>query len=840
MQRRARRGVAVGRFSLAGVALGVVLAACGSNPTALETTGMSREPIVGGTPDPHVATAGTVVNRYAPLEADAPQGSTTLMVTHAAAALQAAPGDLLLVVQMQGATMDDTNTPTYGAVRSLGGAGLYEMVTVGSVAGDEVTLAAGCGLLNSYSAAGATQVVWVPQYATLTVLAGGTITCPPWNGQVGGVIALQANTIDLEGSIDASKLGFRGGQLIDQTAEPPTVTFQYCSTDPDTGGEKGESVVGFETGYDPIGGRYSLGAPANGGGGGAAHNGGGGGGANGGAVAGWNGAGVMPSGGTPAGPWSEAWALDESAIAAGGPTTSSGGGRGGYSFSLNARNPLTTAPGDITWGGDLRNYRGGLGGRPLSGDPTTRLFAGGGGGAGSENNGNGGPGGNGGGIVVVLANSIVGNGKLTADGDVGGPTTGVGRDGAGGGGAGGSIAVFAASMNPGIATSAQGGLGGVQTINAFLYGNEAEGPGGGGGGGFVALPSGATGPLLAGGAGGTTNSPAMFAFTPNGATNGGPGALVTLASAASPSICIASDFGVAMTDGVQTVSPGSDVTYTITVTNNGPNPATGATLSDPFSTGGMFASDTWTCSGAGCPATSGSGDIDATIGSLSAGQSATFTVSAVVSPSATGTLSNTATVSPPHGIVDGNPGNNSVTLENPIAGGSLGGADAGGDGGPAGAGDAGNEAEGGESDAAAGEDSANGSETGAPVDGAAAGGDGGSVVDMADAAAADGGEGSEGGDGGADASDASAASEGATDSGGDGGDASMEVVTDAGLEGRGDDAMAGPDLGILQGGGLSCTAAVGSARSDRGLQVGLVAALVGLGARSRRRGRSRR
>ena len=60
-------------------------------------------------------------------------------------------------------------------------------------------LGAGAGLLNSYRTAAATasagqrtfQVIRVPQYTTATTSSG--LTALPWNGTVGGVLALDAS-----------------------------------------------------------------------------------------------------------------------------------------------------------------------------------------------------------------------------------------------------------------------------------------------------------------------------------------------------------------------------------------------------------------------------------------------------------------------------------------------------------------------------------------------------------------------------------------------------------------------------------------------------------------------
>jgi uncharacterized repeat protein (TIGR01451 family) len=120
------------------------------------------------------------------------------------------------------------------------------------------------------------------------------------------------------------------------------------------------------------------------------------------------------------------------------------------------------------------------------------------------------------------------------------------------------------------------------------------------------------------------------------------------------------DLRISKTDGVTSVQPGDAVTYTITVSNFGPQAVNAATVTDimPAALTGV----TWTCSassGSSCPA-SGNGNIGAAVSLLNGGN-ATFIVNATVSPSATGTLANTATVAAPAGVVDPIGANNTAT-----------------------------------------------------------------------------------------------------------------------------------------------------------------------------------
>src|SRR6185369_9300776 len=120
---------------------------------------------------------------------------------------------------------------------------------------------------------------------------------------------------------------------------------------------------------------------------------------------------------------------------------------------------------------------------------------------------------------------------------------------------------------------------------------------------------------------------------------------------------LSADLSITKTDGVTTATPGGSVTYTITASNAGADPVTGATVVDTFP---AILTCTWTCVGAGggtCTA-SGSGNINDTV-NLPAGASVTYTASCAINASATGTLSNTATVS--SAIADPNPANNTAT-----------------------------------------------------------------------------------------------------------------------------------------------------------------------------------
>jgi MYXO-CTERM domain-containing protein len=524
MKRSNRKRQFLGRWISQSFVLGplVFLMVAGAGcPSLFQSDGQRavriRQAVVGKDGDRTITAANTVVNTYAALYAGVNRNNNKITVRpteDATFANSLAQGDLLLIIQMAGAAMDTTNTIDYGTVSStnLGNAGHYEFASVESVTGNEITLT--CLLKNDYTGpAGKTQVVRVPQYKTLTIQSANnaSITAPAWDGTVGGVVAVHAETtLVLNGKIDVTAKGFRGGATDDNTGSTST----YRSPNDTDGADKGESIVGYGAEYNTRGGRYGRGAPANGGGGGDSHNAGGGGGANARHGVAWTGQGVMSTSVTGG---AAAWPLDPNYAG----RNSEGGGRGGYSYSENTADPTVTGPDDATaWGGDGRRQVGGLGGHPVDNNPASRLFVGGGGGAGDGNNGVAGRGGKGGGLVFIIAGSVTGTGSIVADGEAGANAadgTG-GGDAAGGGGGGGTVVVHAVSV-AGISIAADGGSGGLQTGTR----TDTEGPGGGGGGGYIAVAGGTVTTSAKGGLGGTTSHAVMAKFPSNGATAGNDG-----------------------------------------------------------------------------------------------------------------------------------------------------------------------------------------------------------------------------------------------------------------------------------------------------------------------------
>jgi len=607
-----------------------------------------------------VSAANTIVNEYTAVTANITPGATSITVANSALnsngrfALPLQPGDLIMIYQVQGGFMRNqfdvgpTDT-SWGRMNGYYTVGNYEFRQVLSVP-NATTINIDCGTTYQYDVVNSQhpEVIRVPRYTTLTINAGGVLTCDDWNGTVGGVLAVevQGNTVvNAGGVIDATGRGFRGGSLVGDNATSFGVNTVY-STNNTLGAEKGESIINYGVGYNSPtmwGGQYCKGAPANGGGGGDAHNAGGGGGANGpnstSAVAVWSGNGI------PDPAYAAAWNLEPpiNTMTLRTAANSSGGGRGGYSFSSQNQNAGTTGPGNGAWGGDSRNHEAcGLGGRSLD-YSSGKIFLGGGGGAGDQNESGGGAGGDGGGLIYLMCfGSVTGSGTISSNGNPGNnaqggtnPVTGI--DGAGGAGGGGTVIVnsIGGCANT-IVINANGGTGGNQVIVRPLFNlsDEAEGPGGGGGGGYIAVSSGSPTRTANGGNNGTTNSTGLTEFPPNGATRGCPGtnnATIT-------------NFDFSVTN--QTICAGISAVIPVTVTGTPPpgyqinwyNTAvggvpffTGATYTTPVLAVGTYTYYVSTCAGwwrepvtitvVGAPVTT----VSASANPICSGQSTTLT-----------------------------------------------------------------------------------------------------------------------------------------------------------------------------------------------------------------------
>ncbi len=401
----------------------------------------------------------TIVNCYAPTTAF---GATSITIGAVVGTGTFSNGDLVLVWQTSGlAATSGVQTPI-DLTASVSNIGRYEFARVTTFTGGN-TLNLAEALVNTYSVAN-TQVVRVPEYTTVGVAAGRTISATPFNGRTGGMVAfLATGAVTLNGTLDASGDGYRGG-LVQTSASGSIVCGMALQNNmdvaPPNGAPKGEGLTG----------NYGL------------------------TVSGRGNAGIAGGGGN--GSTSGANCHDSGGGGGGHIGT---GGRGGFSV----------------WDG--LDY-GGYGGAPLVYNPLTRIFMGGGGGSGRNTNATASGGGAGGGVILVRAASVSGTGTITANGAT--PASSA-QDGAGGGGAGGSVLVRTTGTVACSVARANGFAGGNTTYPT----DTDHGPGGGGAGGKLLVQSNgavtgscsmAANYTVAGGAAGL----ATFSGTAHGATAG--------------------------------------------------------------------------------------------------------------------------------------------------------------------------------------------------------------------------------------------------------------------------------------------------------------------------------
>ncbi len=118
--------------------------------------------------------------------------------------------------------------------------------------------------------------------------------------------------------------------------------------------------------------------------------------------------------------------------------------------------------------------------------------------------------------------------------------------------------------------------------------------------------------------------------------------------------------------GPSTANAGTAISYRVAIRNDGPSAANNATFNDPVPNGVSAISATCTLptGGAACPAslTVSGNTVSGAIPTMPAGGAVVIVINGTILPSATGSLSNTATAAPPSGTTDPNAGNSSSTV----------------------------------------------------------------------------------------------------------------------------------------------------------------------------------
>ena len=184
--------------------------------------------------------------------------------------------DRVLVHQAKGMSLSNSANDS-GVPQSQASCGYFDFATVDRVVGNRVYLTTHLAHGFDYNMTGLVQMV--PVVYSSRVRINGPLTASAWNGQCGGIIAIEAtDTIVLNSSIDVSAIGFKGGdvsQPYHNCGTSPAMDAQFPSA---MYGQKGEGCATLDVSRQAGRGRI-----ASGGGGGANHNAGGAGGGNGGA-----------------------------------------------------------------------------------------------------------------------------------------------------------------------------------------------------------------------------------------------------------------------------------------------------------------------------------------------------------------------------------------------------------------------------------------------------------------------------------------------------------------------------------------------------------------------------
>ncbi len=344
-------------------------------------------------------------------------------------------GEFVIVMQMQDDVIgaNTTNAATFGDLSTIANTGKFEVAKITAVnlsAGTPTSITLGSALVNTYNtgANSAVQIITFRRLSAAAFTSTNSITGLTWDGNVGGIIAIEVGTVfTLADNITADGLGFAGGlkntpQFASTSCDP-----NYIMAIGNKWAGKGEGIY-KNTNAAFTGARGKI---LTGGGGGNDENSGGGGGGN---------------------------------------YTSGGMGGPGYNGSASGCSPTVGGLGGIS----LSSYIG-----------PSQVYMGGGGGGGHENNSVGTVGGNGGGIILIKTGTLVTTGScgaisITATGIT---TANAGNDASGGGGAGGSIIfqvnTYSISSTCPLTVSSNGGTGGDVGYSV------AHGAGGGGGQGAV-------------------------------------------------------------------------------------------------------------------------------------------------------------------------------------------------------------------------------------------------------------------------------------------------------------------------------------------------------------------
>lgn len=149
-----------------------------------------------------VTSTNIIINDYTRITtASVSSGSTSFDVNSAS---EFSVGDEILIIQMQHSS----------------NAGVYEFANIFAINSNAITISE--SLSNSYASgtfdsgtSTAAQIVKVPQYTSVTIDSGASLTASAWDGYKGGILVFRASgDVNVTGIINLTGKGFRGGDRV--------------------------------------------------------------------------------------------------------------------------------------------------------------------------------------------------------------------------------------------------------------------------------------------------------------------------------------------------------------------------------------------------------------------------------------------------------------------------------------------------------------------------------------------------------------------------------------------------------------------------------------------------
>ena len=127
-----------------------------------------------------------VINKYTPVTSFGCDSSQLYVLSPKDFSVK----DKILIIQMQGAQVDTSNSILFGSIDNLGSAGHFEINQIESIVGNKIGLK--FSLFFPYDISGKVQLIKIPEYTNAIV---NGLTCQNWDGSTGGVLVFEVKNI---------------------------------------------------------------------------------------------------------------------------------------------------------------------------------------------------------------------------------------------------------------------------------------------------------------------------------------------------------------------------------------------------------------------------------------------------------------------------------------------------------------------------------------------------------------------------------------------------------------------------------------------------------------------